>query len=189
MGLRDRLAESCREAGVTFDTSVRNPGRIWRIYGTVNRKGTATPERPHRKAEIILPAGAWQPVRAATISRTIDLITPVVQHQYRKLEPVRFSGSGDYATLDAVSWFQAHDHYRRDLGAGKHSVRCPWEGEHSTPSHDRDTSTVIWEAHNGLWPVFHCSHAHCDGRKIQEVMALWGDADNHCARAWRADHG
>lgn len=188
LGLRDRLAESCAEAGVHFDSSVRNPARIWRIYGTVNRKGPATPERPHRLAQITLPASGWQPVKADTINRTVEALTPVVQERPRPVL-VPFTGKGDYRTLDVVGWFEAHGHYRRELGGGKHAVRCPWEHEHSSPSHAMDSSTVIWTTGDSGWPTFHCSHSHCEGRRLPEVMALWDDADAHCGQAWRRNHG
>jgi hypothetical protein len=35
------------------DTSVYNPSRIWRLYGTMNRKGDSTAERPHRLSRLI----------------------------------------------------------------------------------------------------------------------------------------
>jgi hypothetical protein len=188
MALRAQLADTCRETGVTFDTSVRNPARIWRIYGTVNRKGEATPGRPHRRAEIILPASGWQPVKAQTILRTLETWTPVVQERVAR-PAVQFSGKGDYSTLDAVRWFDAHGHYRRPLGDGKHAVVCPWEHEHSQKGDARDTSTVLWETSTAGWPSFHCSHAHCDGRRLPDVLALWGDADQFCTQAWGVRHG
>jgi hypothetical protein len=188
LGLRDRLSESCAEAGVHFDSTVRNAARIWRIYGTVNHKGPATPERPHRLAQVVLPSAGWQPVKADTINRTAAALTPVVQERTRPA-PVPFSGHGDYRTLDIVGWFEAHGHYRRALGDGKHAVRCPWEHEHSTRSHATDSSTVIWKTGDSGWPTFHCSHSHCDGRQLADVMALWGDVDAHCAQEWRRHHG
>jgi hypothetical protein len=40
-------------SGVKIDTSVFNPARIVKLYGTVSRKGDSTPERPHRISRII----------------------------------------------------------------------------------------------------------------------------------------
>ena len=39
--------------GVTFDTSVHNPARIWKFYGTLACKGDSLPDRPHRLARIL----------------------------------------------------------------------------------------------------------------------------------------
>jgi len=39
--------------GVTFDTSVHNAARIWKLYGSIARKGDSTPGRPHRQSHIV----------------------------------------------------------------------------------------------------------------------------------------
>lgn len=187
-GLRDQLRSPLADLGVVFDVAVRNPGRIWRLYGSMNRKGEATQERPHRRAEIALPAGPWQPVRAAILKRTIDALRPAVVHERRRIAaragPI--NGRGDFTTLDVVSWFQAHGAYRRPLEDGKHAVACPWIGEHSTTS-PNGTDTVVWEAGTNGWPTFFCAHGHCEDRGLRDVLRLWGDADQFCAREWR--HG
>jgi len=56
----DGLVQRCLEAlsqhfasdGVKVDTSVFNPARIWKLYGTLACKGDDTPERPHRMSEV-----------------------------------------------------------------------------------------------------------------------------------------
>lgn len=168
---------------VLFDSAVHNPSRIWRLYGTVNRKGTPTAERPHRRAEIVIPH-RWMAVSPEQVYGLAALYA-----QRRQCERVHapsadysaVAGSGDYTTLDVVRWFSAREQYRRQLDPGKHAVRCPWDAEHSSVDPDHSTATVIWESDGG-WPTFHCSHAHCDGRTIRHVMVLWGDADAYCAR-------
>lgn len=94
------------------------------------------------------------------------------------------AGRGDFTSLNARAWFASRGAYKRELGAGKHAVSCPWVFEHSGESGPMDTSTVIWDAEPGLWPTFHCSHQHCAGRSIRDVMARWGDADAFCSREW-----
>ena len=179
-GLRDRTHEPFDEMGVLFDATVRNPGRIWRLYGTVNRKGQPTDDRPHRRAEITLPAGPWQIVSADVLKRTVrDLEPAVVPKRHTPSVPIQ--GRGDFTTLDVIGWFRAHGSYQRELADGKHTVDCPWGDEHTTTS---TTGTVVWETGGAGWPTFHCSHAHCDGRSILDVMRLWGDADRFCAQGW-----
>lgn len=190
-GLRGRLQPALDELGVQFDVTVRNPARIWRLYGCANRKGTATSDRPHREASISLPAGAWQTVRASTIETTVVALTPVTEHAKRTAIQARgpIGGSGDFATLDVVAWFTAHGAYRRPLDAGKHAVSCPWIDDHSTGPRPNGSDSVVWERSNGGWPTFHCSHDHCAGRSLLDVIALWRDADSFCAQEWRRDHG
>ena len=40
---------------VTVDTANFNAARIWKLYGTVSRKGDDTPDRPHRRSRILWP--------------------------------------------------------------------------------------------------------------------------------------
>jgi len=53
---------------VLFDSTVYNASRIWRLYGTINRKGIPTDERPHRRAEIVIPH-TWAAVSPEQVFR------------------------------------------------------------------------------------------------------------------------
>lgn len=184
--LRVQLQEEFDRLGVVFDTTVRNPARIWRLYGTINRKGDPTPERPHREATIDIPRSGWQPVTLKTLRNTYRAMRPLIVRE--RPAPLRrrgqVQGGGDYSTLDIVAWFAAHDSYRRPLNDGKHAVRCPWAGEHTTIAAN-GTDTVVWEVGAGGWPSFHCSHAHCEGRSLRDVLAAWDDADRFCGQEYR----
>lgn len=159
-------------AEVLFDPTVRNPSRILRLYGTVNRKGGQ--ERPTK---------CWmpEPWEAVDFSVVEALANRYVRRREAAPKPplrrVGGSGRGDYNSVDVVAWFQSRGLYEEPLDGGKHAVVCPWEKEHSSSS-PRDT--IIYEADGG-WPGFHCKHAHCSGRKVRDVMALWGDADEYCS--------
>jgi hypothetical protein len=48
-----RLAEQFDDDKVCVDKGVFNPSRIWKLYGTMARKGDATPDRPHRMARLL----------------------------------------------------------------------------------------------------------------------------------------
>jgi hypothetical protein len=186
----DRLAIDFSTATVKFDRTVRNAGRIWRLYGSTNRKGTPTVERPHRLAAVQIPQ-RWVAVSARLIERLAEsyarrTIAPSGQVSASTRGTPAPEGAGDYSTLDVAGWFASRGMYRRSLIDGKHAVACPWGHEHSSIDPPHSTATVVWEARGEGWPTFHCSHAHCAGRSIRDVMALWGDADRHCAREWRA---
>ena len=161
---------------VEFDATVRNPSRILRLYGTTNSKGIATDQRPHRKA-FHLPIDEWHQVRPRQVeqlARRLDKPKQMVQQ--RELTPI--TGAGDYSSLDAVRWFSAHGLYEHHLEDNIHAVACPWEHEHSGSS---PNDTIIYETDGG-WPGFYCHHAHCEGRRIRDVIALLGDADQFCTR-------
>jgi hypothetical protein len=46
------LAHMFNDDDVDIDTSVFNPARIWKVYGTTARKGDHVPARPHRKSYV-----------------------------------------------------------------------------------------------------------------------------------------
>ena len=182
---------------VGFDRSVRNPGRILRLYGSINRKGLDTPERPHRRSTCWIPP-QWQQVPEPLVEQLAASYARRVQG-YDESElgprmpravnesPVGLpmpSGGGDYSTLDVVAWFAAYGLYRGHIRDSVHAVICPWAEEHTTPSPPNHGDCVIFEADEG-WPGFHCKHGHCAGRTIREVMQFLGDADAYCASGYQ----
>jgi putative DNA primase/helicase len=48
----EALSAQFSDDTITVDTTVHNRSRICKVYGTIARKGIATPDRPHRRAEI-----------------------------------------------------------------------------------------------------------------------------------------
>lgn len=179
------LASEFADDEVEFDRSVKNPGRIFRLYGTRNRKGPDTPERPHRDSACWIP-DPWRQVDKRLVEdlasfyarRAIPAQTAVAAAQAGP----RVEGKGNYSTLDVVAWFTAHGLYRHAIDQTTHSVWCPWRDGHSTP-HGR-TGAVVF-VNPGRWPGFHCHHGSCAGRTIADVMRLYGDADAYCAAAFQ----
>lgn len=184
------IQDDWKNAPAKFDTKVNNPSRIAPLYGSIKRKGPNTAERPHRQSKVLELPDPWRVVSRENLERVAGfIISRDAERAKNTLKPPvrrsgRVSGSGRYDTIDVVAWFTSHGLYRRPLGGDKHAVVCPWEEEHSTESFEEDTSTVIFE-NPGRWPGFHCSHAHCEHRTINDVMALLGDADNFCSERWR----
>ena len=175
---------------VTVDPTTCNASRIWKVYGTEVRKGDDMSDRPYRMASII-DAPERLEIVPVELLHEVAAQAPTSVRPTPRAKTMRSSdvahGRGDYATLDVESWFQSHACAGRDLGGGKHSVLCPWVDQHSDPRAAEDSDTVIWEATDGRWPAFHCSHAHCDGRSMTDVIQLWGDADRFCSREFRSD--
>ncbi|MBK1655361.1 hypothetical protein [Allochromatium vinosum] len=175
---------------VEFDRSVRNPARLCALYGSTKRKGPNTADRPHRRSVIWLPSD-WRQVHPRQVAGLAEFFarqsSQTRSDSDRSAQEVRggarVSGRGNYASLDVVRWFAAHDAYVGHLEGHKHGVRCPWSDEHTSPSPRNGSDTIVFEADGG-WPGFHCKHAHCDGRTIRDVMALWRDADAFCSETF-----
>lgn len=149
------------------------------------RKGAATSERPHRRSELVIPF-IWRQVSQRQIEKLANAYAKEQRPKPIGARPGRpaanvTSGSGSYASLDVVAWFTSHGLYVGHLHDHLHAVRCPWTGEHTTPSPEDGGDTVIFEQ-DGSWPGFHCKHGHCDGRDIRDVINLLDDADQFCSQ-------
>jgi hypothetical protein len=180
------LGDEFDDEHVVVDPSTFNASRVWKLYGTLVCKGDPMPDRPHRVANIIeAPAVRLEVVPAELLAELAIALRPKsIEADGRKLASF---GGGDYKSLDVVRWFQAKGRYGRDLGDGKHAVLCPWAEAHTDRRPAEDSDTVVWEAADGRWPVFHCSHAHCNDRGLEDVMDLWGDADSFCSGEFPPD--
>ena len=155
---------------VGFDAKVRNPSRIFRLYGTINRKGEATEVRPHRRTSCVLPS-RWDSVSRGQVARLADMLRPKVE-ALPKRSTTRVSG--DLRSLDIVGLFQTNGLYKRELGAGKHAVCCPWAHEHSTRDNPMSSDSVIFTQTGSGYPNFYCSHDHCSGRGLFECVSQLG---------------
>jgi hypothetical protein len=167
---------------VVVDPTVRNAGRICTLYGSIKRKGPDSSR--HRRSQVWIPR-EWRQIRPKHFETVADFYASQQKtvEAYQPRPAARIDGDGDYSTLDVVSWFRSHGQYHEQAEPGKHYVRCPWEAEHSDGVDAQVKDTVVWDA-DGNWPTFFCSHAHCEGRTIRDVMSVWGDADAFCGRRW-----
>ncbi len=52
-GVTHALSEQWSDDEVTLDPAVHNAARIWKMYGTMARKGEDSEERPHRAARLV----------------------------------------------------------------------------------------------------------------------------------------
>jgi hypothetical protein len=160
-GLYAGLEKRFSNDAVKFDISVKNPARIARAYGTTNQKGG-------RRSTCLFSSDVSL---SAAVLDTISLLTPPKQKRFwvntNKDAPTQ---AGRYVkNLDVVGVFASAGLYLSTaFEGGKHFVTCPWSNEHSSTG---ATDTVIWE---GEWAQFHCSHDHCAGRKISDVIEVMG---------------
>lgn len=82
------------------DVSVWNASRIWRLYGTVARKGDSTLERPHRQSKILSMPDYREEV-------PLELIRSFTAHNVPKIAQEKPLGQGLYEAaypLDETRW-------------------------------------------------------------------------------------
>ena len=104
---------------VHFDPTVRNPARIWRLYGTINRKGATIPDRPHRLATVAIP-DRWRAVAPQQVERLASAYArrAPAPAPAPRATAARMAGRGNFSTLDVHGWFAAHSAYKHPALAG-----------------------------------------------------------------------
>ena len=152
--------------GVEIDQTTFNAARIWKLYGTVARKGDNTSERPHRRARIIEAPEVIEVVPRETLERLAALAP---EEEPRQAPRPRSSRSGP----DLDEWLKEYGAslppYRAKNKPGFRSFYvfdvCPWD-----PSH-RDRSAFMGQFNHG--PQFAgCHHNGCSGNGWTELRAL-----------------
>jgi hypothetical protein len=151
---------------VKIDTSVYNAARIWKLYGTIARKGDDTPERPHRQARILDCPDA----RICVSDAQLQLLATQVPQDTQQRE-VHCSPQGD-CMLDVGEWIAAHGLEVRSAGEyqnGGHIwrlVTCPWNSDHT------DKSAYIIQFKSGAVAAG-CHHNSCQGKKWCDLRPIY----------------
>ena len=174
------------------DPKIWDLNRVLRVPGFLHKKAEPQPvmlaeshaDRVYTLEEILkgldpLPTKFTTPIKKNATTTTTD------KQRYH----------GDWRKIDLPSLFTDAGLYRRDLGEGKHAVICPWESEHTAPDLDPTSGgsgTVIWAGDGERKAGFHCSHAHCEGRKLPEVLDflkydVGAEQARADVRAWQAE--
>ena len=172
-GLIKRVLESLQarygsnEDGVSIkiDTSVHNPSRITKIFGTWARKGDDIPERPHRLASIF----------AAP-----ETLTPVTREQLEALAmPASERAEPTAQRFDIDEWLARFDIAVRSSSAWQGGVlrvleTCPYN-----PDHTRGEACVISMPSGAV--SANCKHESCtwgwaELRERFEPAATRGDS-------------
>ncbi|MGD9691096.1 MAG: AAA family ATPase [Phycisphaerales bacterium] len=117
----DGLVERCLAAlshqfsdkTVKVDTSVGNPARIWKLYGTLACKGDATPDRPHRMSRMM---DVPEPLSVVTDAQLVELAGLAPKGDVRAPVPI----APRAGSLNLAAWLAAHI---PDAGDPK-----PWQG-------------------------------------------------------------
>jgi hypothetical protein len=150
------LADFWNDDRVTIDTSVYNPARISKLYGTIARKGDNVPDRSHRLARIL-----DFPDRLEVVStELLEEIAKEAPEPVSKTQP-RPAGTGR-SDFDLDRWIAEHNldiGSPRAWGSGRKWVFnvCPWNPDH------RDKSAYIVQFANGAIAAG-CQHNWCKSK-------------------------
>jgi len=145
---------------ITVDTANYNAARIWKLYGTMSRKGDSTPERPHRRAKILAVPPEIEIVPLERLQHLAGLLP--------KDEPApRKRGS-----IDLARWLADHSIAARSTrpwqgGTLYVLADCPFSGAH------QDGAFAIQFANGAIFAG--CHHASCGGgaQRWPELRAMY----------------
>jgi len=132
-----------------IDTANYNAARIWKLYGTVSRKGDHTPERPHRRSHLL------------DVPDPVVTVSPEMLRGLAGLLPAAPPpGRPPRKSLDLGTWLRDHGisvRSEKPYQGGTLFVldECPFSGAH------RDGAFAIQFGNGAVYAG--CHHASCGG--------------------------
>jgi hypothetical protein len=138
---------------VTVDTANFNAARIWKLYGTVSRKGDNTPERPHRRSRIL---SAPDELSVVTPDQLRDLAVRLPTEQHAQAQPAPVKGKG----FDLRHWLSDHGvgvRSEKPYSGGTLFIldQCPFSSAH------KDGAFAIQFGNGAVFAG--CKHTSCGG--------------------------
>lgn len=165
---------------VQIDTSVYNAARIWKLYGTVARKGDNMADRPHRLAKILIAPDKLIAASRECLERLASM---------KPEEPVCTTPPNSKQPFDVADWLSKHGIGVKFTGPWENATKyvleaCPFDSNHA------GTSVAVFQLANGAIS-FKCQHNGCAGHTWADLRELkepgYKDRrDNHSARARHA---
>lgn len=148
---------------VSVDCTNKNASRLCKLYGTMARKGTNTPERPHRLSQILKYPDDIKPNAYEYFKKIADLYPeeekPSVENNFHLQQ----------SNFDLDAFLQKHNievERIEDVSDGKKYIlkHCVFDDNH------KGKDAVIFKRNNGAIGYF-CFHNSCvgnDWRKVRE---------------------
>ena len=143
---------------VSVDTANYNAGRIWKLYGTVAKKGDHIPERPHRRSRIISVPDRLDVVSAELLEK-LGTVLPASGSSPSE-SPVETKGYKNAVNLSV--WLRVHNisvNVEKPYQNGRIYLleSCPFSSAH------KDGAYAIQFAGGAIHAG--CHHATCGGGK------------------------
>ena len=152
---------------VKIDTSVFNPARICKLYGTIAAKGTPTAERPHRQAKILtVPAELSETSRDLLQSFVNEHEQPKEKTNNRRLQQ-RYSGT----SFNLADWLSVHNVPIRSTDTKNGDTYYILENCPFNPEHTGKDSAVIQKSDGTL--CFNCFHDSCSEKTWKDFRLFY----------------
>jgi hypothetical protein len=151
----DALSKRFSDDQVSLDTTVHNPARIWKLYGTLAAKGDSVPERPHRLARILESPNELQVI---PVERLAELSQPAPKEE--KL--AQSSANGQIQGFDLESFIHRYqlDVSNSEDWSGKQGVGRRWTFNRSPICDHHDGAAYLLQHGSGAISAG-CHHNSC----------------------------
>lgn len=150
---------------VKVDTSVFNPARITKVYGTIARKGADTADRPHRASGIISIPDSIELTSKSLIEKVANLLPEPEKPSYKN----GYSNSASSFNIDdfiSKTGLQVRNETNSN-GIRKIVLEnCPFDSNHKAPD------SAIFVLANGAI-AFKCFHNSCSDKTWQDVRKMF----------------
>lgn len=139
------------------DTSVSNPSRLWKLYGTISRKGDNTEDRPHRESDILEIPEDLTTVPVHELMHLGSILGPDDDDDAGKTS--RNVPTGITSITDLGDWLLSHGigYQEKPYSGGRLFVldECPFSGAH------KDGAYAIQFSSGAIFAG--CHHNSCGG--------------------------
>jgi hypothetical protein len=160
------LAARFDSESIQVDTGNFNAGRIFKLYGTVAKKGDDTPDRPHRLSKLL-----YAPPEVMLVTRQqLEALAAEAPQEQKPAPSTSSDYTGPSAPFDMEGWARAVGlalpSGEPHKGGTKWQIDCPFNGSHKSPD------AVLYVTATGA-AAFGCSHNSCksnDWRALRELM-------------------
>jgi len=164
------LSKMFSDANVEIDEKVFNPARIDKLIGTWAKKGSDTPDRKWRIAEIVKVPSDLSPNDDGLFQKIADLLPK----EEPKVAPNRRPQyQGNNTPFDLVTWLNEHGIKYREKKSGTSTLYeleyCPWVDTHS----DRKKWDSALFVDNDGKITFNCTHSHCKDKTWHDVRLFY----------------
>lgn len=164
------LSKMFSDANVEIDEKVFNPARIDKLIGTWAKKGSDTPDRKWRIAEIVKVPADLSPNDDGLFQKIADLLPK----EEPKVAPNRRPQyQGNNTPFDLVTWLNEHGIKYREKKSGTSTLYeleyCPWVDTHS----DRKKWDSALFVDNDGKITFNCTHSHCKDKTWHDVRLFY----------------
>ncbi len=159
------IAAKFNSSQVSIDLSVFNAARIWKLPGTLARKGDSTETRPHRIAKLLdVPAS----IATAPVEIIQALASTVPEPEAPRQAERTYHGGGQ--PFDLESWLTNNGIEVKSSGPYEGGIRyilkaCPFNPEHG------GTSAAIFQTADGA-VGFKCHHNSCADKTWADLREL-----------------